>query len=264
MLPSELPCANQLEGVWRCVARLLDEADFRLRPSLRAFRTAHPELAAVARRVKERSLSYLSLRALIDLAEAALAAEAAAIPGVIVEAGCGPGGSAILLAASKARSRQLRVYDLFGTGFAEPGARDGDAARERAQLMRGRRLRGLGGNPHYSAHPDLKGAVLRALGEFGLNPAASEIRLIDGRFDETLVLDGQTVALAHIDCDWHDSVRCALERIEPCLAVGGRIVIDDYFSWPGCRAAVDEYFSGPRRSRYRYCRQARLHLVRTE
>jgi hypothetical protein len=37
---------------------------------------------------------------------------------------------------------------------------------------------------------------------------------------------------------------------------GGRIVLDDYYKWSGCRAAVDEYFAGRDwRPRSRYLRQ---------
>lgn len=264
MPASSLPFANHLEGAWRYVSRLFDVLDFRLRPSVRTFRREHPELVAVALRIKARNLSYLSLRALTELGEAVRNLEVAETPGLIVEAGCGPGGSAILLAAAKARTRQLRVYDLFGSGNAAPGPLDGNAGRDRAKLMRDGRLRGLGGNPHYSTLPDRKGAVIHSLAEFGINPTDDEIRLIEGSFQDTLHLDEHTVALAHIDCDWHDSVYCALARIEPSLALGGRIIIDDYFAWRGCRKAVDEYFSGQRRARYRFSRKARLHLVRME
>jgi asparagine synthase (glutamine-hydrolysing) len=41
---------------------------------------------------------------------------------------------------------------------------------------------------------------------------------------------------------------------------GGRIVLDDYFQWSGCRAAVDEYFSG--RDEFRLERRSKLHVVR--
>jgi hypothetical protein len=42
--------------------------------------------------------------------------------------------------------------------------------------------------------------------------------------------------------------------------VGGRIVIDDYFMWSGCREAVDEYFAD--RPGFRVERRAKVHIVR--
>ena len=50
-----------------------------------------------------------------------------------------------------------------------------------------------------------------------------------------------------------------LTRIAPRLVSGGRIVLDDYYAWSGCRAAVDEYF-GPQRLPARA--RSRLHVVR--
>lgn len=41
---------------------------------------------------------------------------------------------------------------------------------------------------------------------------------------------------------------------------GGRLIIDDYDLWSGCRAAVDEYFTG--RPAYRFERRGKLHVVR--
>ena len=72
----------------------------------------------------------------------------------------------------------------------------------------------------------------------------------------------QDVALAHVDGDWYESVMTCLERIAPYLVPEGRIVIDDYDSWSGCRKAVDEYFSD-KRDRYEFVRKSRLHTVRT-
>ena len=51
-----------------------------------------------------------------------------------------------------------------------------------------------------------------------------------------------------------------LSRIAPLLVPGGRIVLDDYYAWSGCRAAVDEYFAD--RGGFRFEQRARLHVVR--
>ena len=51
-----------------------------------------------------------------------------------------------------------------------------------------------------------------------------------------------------------------LERIAPRLVPGGRIVLDDYYKWSGCRTAVDEYFKD--RDGFRFERRAKLHVVR--
>ena len=46
----------------------------------------------------------------------------------------------------------------------------------------------------------------------------------------------------------------------PSQTARGRLVIDDYDAWSGCRAAVDEYFAG--RPGFRFERRGRLHIVR--
>ena len=51
-----------------------------------------------------------------------------------------------------------------------------------------------------------------------------------------------------------------LTRIAPLLASRGRIVLDDYFKWSGCRRAVDEYFAD--REGFRFEHRSRLHVVR--
>ena len=83
--------------------------------------------------------------------------------------------------------------------------------------------------------------------------------LVQGLFQDTLTIEGP-VALAHVDGDWYESTMTCLERIAPRLVPGGRIVIDDYFMWSGCRAAVNEYFAN--RSGYRIEKRAKVHIVR--
>jgi len=58
-----------------------------------------------------------------------------------------------------------------------------------------------------------------------------------------MTIDSQPLSLAHIDVDWYEPVKTAIDRIEPNLVPGGSIVIDDYNDWSGCRRAVDDYMS---------------------
>jgi asparagine synthase (glutamine-hydrolysing) len=88
----------------------------------------------------------------------------------------------------------------------------------------------------------------------------SQIMLVKGLFEDTLQVN-EPVAFAHIDSDWHDSVMICLQRIVPHLTVGGRLVIDDYFYWSGCRRAVDGYFADKRNS-FTFTARQRLHIVR--
>jgi asparagine synthase (glutamine-hydrolysing) len=86
------------------------------------------------------------------------------------------------------------------------------------------------------------------------------VQFVAGFYEETLQID-QPVALAHIDCDWHDSVMTCLERIEPHLVKGGLLIIDDYDEWSGCKRAVDSYFAN-RKDEFDFILKSRLHIVR--
>ncbi len=69
------------------------------------------------------------------------------------------------------------------------------------------------------------------------------------------------MAFAHIDCDWYESVKVCLERIEPKLVGGGILIIDDYYTWSGCKKAVDSYFRY-RRDEFHFVKQGRLHIIK--
>ena len=87
------------------------------------------------------------------------------------------------------------------------------------------------------------------------------VELVKGLFEDTIDIE-QPVALAHLDGDWYDSTMVCLERIAPRLSPGGRLVVDDYYSWSGCQRAVDDYFKG--RSEFCLLERAKLHVVRAQ
>ncbi len=91
-------------------------------------------------------------------------------------------------------------------------------------------------------------------------PEDINVHLIKGLFEDTLICK-QPVALAHIDCDWYDSVMVCLERIVPMLTPGGVLVIDDYEHWSGCREAVEEYFKD-KKEQFSFVKKSRLHIIK--
>jgi asparagine synthase (glutamine-hydrolysing) len=78
-----------------------------------------------------------------------------------------------------------------------------------------------------------------------------------------MLLVNMPVMFAHIDCDWYESVLISLQRIEPKLIKGGVMIIDDYYTWEGCRRAVDDYFSD-KKNRFEFYNKKRLHIMRKE
>jgi O-methyltransferase len=147
---------------------------------------------------------------LIELRETARAAP----PGDLVEVGVYQGGSAAYLAeVAKEQGRRLFLFDTFcGIPHANPAIDEhevGDFRDTSVELVR-------------SAIPEAIIAV--------------------GVFPETLTPEVGPIALAHIDCDQHASVRACCERLGPLMAPGGVMVFDDYDCLPGARCAVDEAF----------------------
>lgn len=214
----------------------------------------------VLRRVQRERLTYLSTAALVDLHDAIERIEANAIPGVLVEAGSALGGSALVMATAKQASRPLRLYDAFGM-IPPPNEKDGSTAQQRFAKIASGQAAGIGGARYYGYDNNLLNTVTETLKRFGHASAlaSGHIRLIKGLYDESLHIN-EPVALAHIDCDWYESVTVCLERIVPHLAVGGVLVIDDYFEWPGCQRAIEDFFAG--RSNFVFEWRSRLHVVR--
>ena len=101
--------------------------------------------------------------------------------------------------------------------------------------------------------------MTESFSRLGVPVAEHNVELIQGLFEDTIELD-EPVAFAHLDGDWYESTMTCLTRIAPLLVPGGRIVLDDYEKWSGCRTAVDEYFAG--RDGFRLEQRAKLHVIR--
>jgi len=163
------------------------------------------------------------------------------IPGILVEAGVAMGGSAIVMAMTKARTRPLHLYDVFEL-LPPPGDKDDDQSQATYEAFRKGEVTGLT-NLNYIKHSnDLMDFVIENMNRFQITSEREHIFFHKGIFQDTLIID-KTVAFAHIDCDWHDSVVTCIERISPYIALGGIILFDDYNSFSGCRKAVDEWLS---------------------
>ena len=217
-----------------------------------------PEIERVIEAVREEHLSYLDVASLRTLAATIGEVEAAGLEGLLIECGTARGGSAITIAAAKAAGRPMRVYDVFGM-IPPPSEKDGkDVHRRYATIVAGE-SKGIGGDTYYGYRDDLLAEVTDAFARHGYPLAETGVRLIQGRFEDTIVGD-EPVAFAHLDGDWYASTMTCLTRIAPRLVPGGRIVLDDYDTWSGCRNAVHEYFAG--RPGFRFERRGRLHVVR--
>jgi asparagine synthase (glutamine-hydrolysing) len=218
------------------------------------------DLDEVLRLVREQRLTYLRPPALRQLARAVRTTERAGLEGILVEAGTALGGSAVVMASAKAVQRRLLLFDAFGM-IPAPSDDDGDDVKQRYRRISDGQATGIGGDLYYGYRHDLLSDVVAAFDSFDLPLDRHNIELIPGLFEQTLVIPGP-IAFAHLDGDWYASTMTCLERIIPHLVLGGRVIVDDYHAWSGCRKAVDEYFRTDRGCTFES--HARLHIVRVE
>ncbi|MGL5809934.1 MAG: TylF/MycF/NovP-related O-methyltransferase [Nocardioides sp.] len=254
------PLAKQLRRLRRRHRRLRAELDL-----LRDFtRDPWPEIEVPDRveevidQVGRERLSYLAPTDLRSLAKLVREADRAGREGVVIEAGTALGGSAIVMAAAKDPARPMRVYDVFGL-IPPPSGHDPAEVHQRYASISKGASKGIGDDEYYGYHADLLGEVTASFDRLGVPAEGHRVELVKGLFEDTVVPDGP-VALAHIDGDWYESTMTCLERIAPMLAAGGRIVLDDYYFWPGCREAVHDYFTG--RAGFVIEHRAKVHVVR--
>jgi hypothetical protein len=230
----------------------------RVRAQLEAQYDLPPAVERTIARARQEHLTYLKAEHLRTLAAAVADVERRSLAGLIIEAGTARGGSAIVMAAAKAPERPMKVYDVFGM-IPPPSEHDGPDVHERYARITAGEAKGVGGDTYYGYRDDLYDEVTESFARLGVPAAEHNVELVRGLFEDTIVLE-EPVAFAHLDGDWYESTMTCLERIAPRLVPGGRIVLDDYYAWSGCRTAVDEYFAD--RGGFRLEQRAKLHVVR--
>jgi asparagine synthase (glutamine-hydrolysing) len=223
------------------------------------FGIRHPIQLSVLWQVRQRHLSYLDWNALMDLSQAVWQVEKSGVEGCFIEAGCALGGSAITIAAARHHQQPFWVYDAF-EGMPPPSDRDDADVHERYQKIVSGQAPGIGGGTYYGYLDNLQDQVRNNFIALGIDPGSSLVNFVPGLFEKTLSPEGP-VALAHLDCDWYNSVMVCLQRIVPHLSVGGILIIDDYSDWSGCRQAVDDYFAG-QKEQFIFTPRSRLHIRR--
>src|SRR5215469_12152500 len=208
-----------------------------------ATRIRELRLSATARTVKHDRLTYLSFDKLLRLEQTLAALNRQGVAGNFLEFGVALGGSAIIIAqAARKAGRNFEGYDVFGMIPEPKSDKDDEISRTRYTEIANGRSAGIGGDEYYGYRDDLLEFVTQKFARFGMSVDGQVIRLTKGLFEETLPLrPAQPIAFAHIDCDWYDSVRIALEATSRSLTRGGAILLDDYHFYGGCRAATDEF-----------------------
>lgn len=189
---------------------------------VRRFTVRQPEMYRVVETVSAQKLTSIDKAALCELAQTAMDIEYDGLDGDFLQAGCGLGGAAIVIAHAKRRSRTFAVHDPFSGG------------------------------------QDAETQTRRVLAAHGADERLN-VRFVPGLYEETLAPDG-ALALVHLDCGKYEPMRVLLERLAPRLVPGGHLIIDDYKTKEECRRAVDEYFHG--KGGFQLARKSRLHVIR--
>jgi Macrocin-O-methyltransferase (TylF) len=244
----------ELEAELKATRRRLKRA----RAQLEAQYDLPPAVERTIAQARKEHLTYLKPEHLRTLAAAVADIERRRLEGLIIEAGTARGGSAIVMAAAKAPERPMKVYDVFGM-IPPPSEHDGDDVHERYSKIAAGEAKGVGGDTYYGYRDDLYEEVKASFSRLDVPVEEHNVELVRGLFEDTIDLD-EPVVFAHLDGDWYESTMTCLSRIAPLIVPGGRIVLDDYYTWSGCHAAVDEYFSG--RDGFRLEQRAKLHAIR--
>lgn len=148
------------------------------------------------------------------------------VPGDLVECGVYKGGSAGILGlqAIESPERRLWLFDAFA-GMPQPGDKDDAASREIA-----------------TGYVGSEASTRRIMKRLGV--PEGRYRIVVGWLEDTLPeLDKPPVALLHIDTDFYDPVKLALEQFYPHVSPGGYVVLNDYGVFEGCRRATDEFLA---------------------
>lgn len=119
------------------------------------------------RSVRAESLTYIEDAALSGLHELVRRMEKQGTQGILVEAGCALGGSAIVMAAAKAKTRPFFVNDAFGM-IPPPSEHDGADIHERYRVIRSGRSKGIGGNKYYGYEENLLEKVVENFRRHGI------------------------------------------------------------------------------------------------
>ncbi|HXV18908.1 MAG TPA: TylF/MycF/NovP-related O-methyltransferase [Candidatus Omnitrophota bacterium] len=189
---------------------------------VRRFSVRQPEMFRVVEAVSAQRLTSIEKAALCELAQTVMDIEYEGLEGDFLQAGCGLGGAAIVIAHAKRRSRSLVVHDPFDAGA------------------------------------DAESRARRELAAHGADERLN-VQVVPGLYEETLASDG-SLALAHLDCGEYGPMRLLLERLAPRLVPGGTLIVDEYRIQEECRRAVDEYFRG--KKGFQLVRKSRLHVIK--
>jgi len=149
----------------------------------------------------------------------------------IVECGTWRGGMSLGMLEAVPDCRAFHMFDSF-EGLPVPGERDGQKVQDIFAS------KGFVAERNYASYED----VHAALEEFGY---LDRTTLHKGWFEDTVTPDAveKDIAILRLDGDWYESTILVLHKLFDRVVPGGIVIVDDYYSWPGCSQAVHEFLA---------------------
>lgn len=154
------------------------------------------------------------------------------IEGCVVQCGVWKGGMGAGLASVIEGGRQYFLFDSF-QGL--PLARDIDGLAAKVWQAN------TNGPTYYD---NCRASLEDARSAMKLS-GTNKYELFEGWFEDTLpaFVPPEPIAFLHLDADWYESTLICFEQLFDRVAVGGLIVLDDYYVWDGCSRAVHEFLT---------------------
>jgi O-methyltransferase len=193
---------------------------------------ADADTRAVGRDWPPHAETMVGLARLANVRDLTAAALAGGVPGDLVETGVWRGGTTIflrgILAALGDTGRTVWACDSF------EGLPEADADRFPVDVP-------LRLHEHRELAVGLE-AVKANFARYGL--LDDQVRFVPGWFRDTLpklATELDAIAVLRLDGDMYESTIDALTHLEPLVAPGGFVIVDDYHGIEACRQAVADH-----------------------
>ena len=203
-------------------------------------------ISETATSLRKDRLTYLKTKKLMHIERELARLSSDDVKGDFVEFGVALGGSGILLAKNMPDTSRFHGFDVFEMIPAPVSEKDDDKSRRRYEKIKSGKSKGLRSDQYYGYRKDLFAEVQKSFARYQVPVDQKRVSLHKGLFEDTwpgVTGEINSIAFAHIDCDWYDPVKFCLNAVADKIAPGGVIVMDDYNDYGGCRTATNEFLS---------------------
>lgn len=151
------------------------------------------------------------------------------VNGCVVECGVWKGGMSAALAYLSRDKKSFYLFDSF-EGLPDAEIIDGEKAKEYQ-------------NRHDAAEYYENCKADEKYAYEIMSKTNQQFQIVKGWFEDTLNITQfeSPIAILRVDCDWYSPTLLVLTSLSKHLANGGIIILDDYYTWEGCKKAVHQF-----------------------